>query len=302
MYERILIPTDGSEGAENAARHGIAIARAYGAHVDVLHVVDTRAYSSSLADIDALVREQEAHFKEAGEQAVETIRSLAVDVDVSADTRVETGIPHETILDYADDHDIDLIAMGTHGRTGLDRLMVGSIAERVVRTASVPVLTARRGAGAREIEAGPYEEILIPTDGSPAATAAVSHGIDLARRFDATVHALYVVDVSALAGPYDAGPVLTDLLSALEKEGEEATGDIADRAADAGVDVVTSVIEATPYRGIRDYVEEYDIDLVTMGTHGRSGFDRYVLGSVTEKTLRTVEAPVLTVRTHEDAD
>ena len=138
-----------------------------------------------------------------------------------------------------------------------------------------------------------YAEILVPTDGSPASDAAIEHAIDLADRYDARLHALYVVDGAAYSS-LEAGAEI--VVEALESEGEEATKRVADAAADADVECVSSVVSGTAYRSIQDYVDEHDIDVVVMGTHGRKGLDRYLLGSVTERVVRTSDVPVLTVR------
>ncbi|WP_418285366.1 universal stress protein [Halorubrum sp. DTA46] len=138
-----------------------------------------------------------------------------------------------------------------------------------------------------------YSEILVPTDGSPASNAAIEHAIDLAKQYDGRLHALYVVDGAAYS-TLEAGAEI--VVEALESEGKEATNRVADAANAAGVDCTTSVTTGTAYRSITDYVEEHGIDIVVMGTHGRKGLDRYLLGSVTERVVRTSEVPVLTVR------
>ncbi|TKX77970.1 universal stress protein [Halorubrum sp. SD626R] len=138
-----------------------------------------------------------------------------------------------------------------------------------------------------------YSQILVPTDGSPASDAAIEHALDLAAQYDARVHALYVVDGSAYSS-LEAGAEL--VVEALEEEGTEATDRVADAAADAGVDCETTVTTGTAYQSIRDYVESNDVDMIVMGTHGRKGLDRYLLGSVTERVVRTADVPVLTVR------
>ncbi|MFO8115637.1 MAG: universal stress protein [Halorubrum sp.] len=138
-----------------------------------------------------------------------------------------------------------------------------------------------------------YSQILVPTDGSPASDAAIEHAIDLARQYDATLHALYVVDGAAYS-TLEAGADI--VVEALESEGEEATRRVADAAESEGVDCETKVAMGTAYRSIRDYVDEHAIDMIVMGTHGRKGLDRYLLGSVTERVVRTSDVPVLTVR------
>lgn len=138
-----------------------------------------------------------------------------------------------------------------------------------------------------------YDRILLPTDGSPAAEAAIEHALDIASRYDATIHALFVVDSGAYS-TLEAGAEI--VLEALETEGERAVERVADLAEEAGVDCETRVVSGTTYRTIREYVTENDVDLVVMGTHGRRGIDRYLLGSVTERVVRTADVPVLTVR------
>lgn len=196
--------------------------------------------------------------------------------------------PHEVILEYADEHGVDLVTMGTHGRTGLDRYLVGSVTERVVRTSDVPVFTTRFGPD----ENATYENVLIPTDGSDAASAAIEHGLAIADRYDGTVHALSVVDVSSLAGSYNVAPII----EAWKDDCEQAVEAVADAAEKRDIDVATTVEQGTPYRAITNYIENEGIDLVTMGTHGRTGLERYLIGSVTTRVVRTSDVPVLTVR------
>ncbi|MFC6987768.1 universal stress protein [Haloplanus sp. GCM10025708] len=291
MYDTILVPTDGSEGAEAAARHGLNLAAAFDSQIHFLSVVDERSYSSALADLDPTVGEQREVFEQQATGAVERLEELATDPSLTCHTAVEHGIAHEAIRSYAAEHDIDLISMGTHGRTGLDRLLLGSVTERVVRTSDVPVLTARL----EPDDSLSYDQILIPTDGSESATAAIDHGIAIADRFDATVHALSVVDVSAVAGAYDVGPG-PDLFDSLEEGCERAVAAVEDECENRDVNIVTEVTRGTPYRGIQEYVDDENIDLVTMGTHGRTGLERYLIGSVTERTVRTSDVPVLTVK------
>ncbi|OYR42624.1 universal stress protein UspA [Halorubrum sp. Ib24] len=142
-----------------------------------------------------------------------------------------------------------------------------------------------------------YSHILVPTDGSPASDAAIEHAIDLAEQYDATLHALYVVDGAAYATLEAGAEIVVD---ALESEGEEATQRVADAAESAGVSCEAVVTTGTAYRSIRNYVDENDIDMIVMGTHGRKGLDRYLLGSVTERVVRTSDVPVLTVRQPSD--
>mgnify|MGYP002760544244 CR=1 FL=1 len=142
-----------------------------------------------------------------------------------------------------------------------------------------------------------YDDILVPTDGSPASDAAIDHAIDIADRYGARLHALYVVDGSAYSTLEAGSEVVID---ALESEGEQATDRVADAATAAGVETTATVTSGTAYRAIREYADEQAIDMIVMGTHGRKGLDRYLLGSVTERVVRTADVPVLTVRQPSD--
>lgn len=141
-----------------------------------------------------------------------------------------------------------------------------------------------------------YDTILVPTDDSEPAGEAVDHGIDLAASCSATLHVLSVVDSSAYAS-LDVSS--EQALDELEARAEAATGEIAETAAEAGIEAVTNVSIGTPHEQITDYAEAVDVDLIVMGTHGRTGLDRFLLGSVTERVVRAAPAPVLTVRATE---
>ncbi|ELZ71112.1 universal stress protein [Haloferax sp. Atlit-10N] len=138
-----------------------------------------------------------------------------------------------------------------------------------------------------------YREILVPTDGSRAAERAIDHALDLAKTYDARIHALYVVDTSIYTS-LDAGADV--VIDALEREGDAATRHVREAGEEAGIDVQAEVVTGTAYRSIREYIDDHDIDLVVMGTHGRTGLSHYLLGSVTERVVRTSPVPVLTIR------
>ncbi len=142
-----------------------------------------------------------------------------------------------------------------------------------------------------------YSEILLPTDGGPASQAALDHAVDHAKRYDARLHTLYVVDTTAYAS-LDAGA--QSVINALHEQGETALHAVAERAEAADVSVVSEIISGSPHKQLLSYAETNDIDLIVMGTHGRTGLDRYLLGSVTERIVRTADVPVLTVRVPED--
>lgn len=138
MYERILLPTDGSTGTAHVALQAIDLAEQYGATIHGLHVVDTDT-TSILSDIGS----NDAVLKRRGEQAVSAVEKMAEAHDVAVETAVIEGDPAESILAYADEIDADVIVAGTHGRSGVRRHLLGSVAERLVRHAECPVLTVQ---------------------------------------------------------------------------------------------------------------------------------------------------------------
>lgn len=149
-FGHVLLPTDGNDGAETAVEYALEYARAHDAELTVLYAIDpsvtTRIAGSDPASVvddepDAILLDA---LEERGQQVVDDLVERAVEAGVATvDGTVEYGQPHRVILDYADERDVDLIVMGTHGRTGLDRYLVGSVTEKVVRGSGVPVLTVR---------------------------------------------------------------------------------------------------------------------------------------------------------------
>jgi nucleotide-binding universal stress UspA family protein len=136
MLERVLIPTDGSTGTAHVAMHGIDMAEQYGADIHVIHVIDTGGLLSEDSDTKAeLTRE--------GERAVGRVEAMGRAHDLPVETTVREGEPAEEILEYADEIEADIIVAGTHGRTGVKRHLIGSVAERLVRHGTCPVTTIR---------------------------------------------------------------------------------------------------------------------------------------------------------------
>ncbi len=140
-----------------------------------------------------------------------------------------------------------------------------------------------------------YSDILFPTDGSDDSLVALDHALEIADRFDATLHVLYVADTNRDSVTTVGGEVVDALVS----EGDEVVETVADRARSRGLTVVDEVIQGDPHRTILDYASDRDIDLIVMATHGRRGLDRYLIGSVTERVVRTATVPVVTVRIDE---
>jgi nucleotide-binding universal stress UspA family protein len=140
-----------------------------------------------------------------------------------------------------------------------------------------------------------YDRILLPTDGSETMAGVIEHAVGLADHHDATLHTLYVANTASLSDlPADAG--WENVTEALHREGEEAIATIEAQAERHGIAIEPDVREGSPATEILDYADEEDCDVIVMGTHGRSGVDRLLLGSVAERVVRSSAVPVLTIR------
>lgn len=293
-YNSVLFPTDGSETAATAFAYALDVAAAHDATVHVLSVVDTGRDSVAQDDdvVDAL--EDEA------DEAVAELADRAVDRGVPVVTDVLRGDPSTAIVDHAETVNADLTVMATHGRRDLERVLLGSVTERVVNAATVPVLVVNP----EEVMADyPPKRVLVPTDGSRGAELALSAGIALAGATDAALHVLTVVERASL-GPEDSSEE-TDAGDDDAAKRNETVGAAVERARESSLDDVTgAVAHGQSYREILSYVRNREIDAVVLGTKGQTDFGRYLLGGVTAKLLRTAPVPVMTVGApaEEDSD
>ncbi|HET7324349.1 MAG TPA: universal stress protein [Halococcus sp.] len=146
-----------------------------------------------------------------------------------------------------------------------------------------------------------FNRILIPTDGSDTVIPAVETALDIAKTYDATLHVLFIVDPPpSISGTGEGFTGIDNLLDELEHEGHQITNAVAAQATDNEIEAETAVQRGNPHDDIITYATENDIDLIVMGTHGRTGVKRALLGSVTEGVVRHSEIPVLSV--HQEPD
>lgn len=283
MSNSILIPTDGEEATKPAIEHGLRIAEKTDATVHALYVVDIPPVGGESAELslEPLVSRLEAE----GKEATEDIAIQARDYGVNVRETVERGVPFQAILDYAEAHDIDMIAMGTGERGDIESFFLGSTARKVTRLSRAPVLTVR---ASKEMLSTDYESVLLAVDGTQGSQHAIKTCQQIALDFDAMVHIVYVVDSRvARAG---------SLVELMESEGEQACHDAASRMRTVGVDCTSEILRGRPAEQILSYADDHHIDCLVVGMHGRTGLDRFVMGSVAEKVVRRATKPVLTVR------
>jgi nucleotide-binding universal stress UspA family protein len=290
----ILVPTDYSDYAEHALAHAAYLADRYGADLHVLHVrVPNAPLMEGLTGLRVTPEEVCEQLHIPHETCTQSHgRGEVVEVEVAMPSAVEG------ILDYAAEHAADLVVMGSRGRTGLRRLVEGSVAERVVRRAACPVLTV----GSEAEVARPARRVLVPTDFSEFAREAVAVGAEAAAAYGAELHVLHVarpsvmppVVPSSYAGEPASAPV-TEHSPDIERS-REALARMAQDAAAAGVPTHAEVRVGDPVPTILDYAGEAEAGLLVLASHGRTGLRRLLLGSVAERVVREAPCPTLVVK------
>ncbi|THE64724.1 universal stress protein [Salinadaptatus halalkaliphilus] len=296
--DTLLIPTDGSDPAEAAAARGFDLAAQLQASVHVLSVADSSvATGAGYAGDSASIR---SRLRERASARATALQADAEERGLDATAAVREGIPANEIVGYADEHGIDGIVIGTAGRSGITRALVGSVADKVVRTATVPVVTITPEAATETTST--IESILCPTDGSESATTATHHSLSVADQLEAAVHFLSVIDSDlgdrVVALTNDDG----DPLSGLHERAETHLETLASHGQERNFEVETATRNGEPAEEIVAYADTDGIDLIAMGTAGRGGFERALVGSVTDTVIRTASVPVLTVRPDEPHD
>jgi nucleotide-binding universal stress UspA family protein len=289
----ILVAFDRTPGADAAVDEAARIALAVGAPVELVFVWQAPLdLAVPMGTISEHTQPDEME-RACGERTLHLTR-LGVS---RASHRIEPGDPAERLIALSTSGRYRLLALGTHGRTGLRRLALGSVAERVVRAARCPILTVRRSERPAVGEPRrPSGRILVASDFSASSEAALAQAIALSHAFGAQLTLVHcweppvVVDeVGAMASwMFDdsaARAMLHDKRTELERQGVAR--------------LIARLMHGPALDGILRAAEELDPDLLVMGTHGRRGIGRLVLGSVAERVVRHASCPVLTVHAAE---
>jgi nucleotide-binding universal stress UspA family protein len=287
---RILVAHDFSGHADAALRRAVAVARAAGAKLHLVHACALAIGGVAPYDVAVPGAVWEAIRAGAAERLEEIRRGVEAD-GVPATAEVSLQLPSEAVLAAAEKLGADLIALGTRGRTGLAHLALGSVAERIVRYAPCPVLAVKE-----DDAGGPPRRILAATDFSGPADGAVELAATLARQFGAELHLVhaYYIPLSAMA-PYDI-----EIPDTLIREGREAArkrlGAAADDLRGRGISATAHLEEGPACPAIVERARALGADLVVIGTHGYTGLRHALLGSVAERTLRLAPCAVLAVK------
>jgi nucleotide-binding universal stress UspA family protein len=298
---RVLFPTDFSTCAEGAFMHAAYLAQRTGAQLHVLHVVegttddpgawvqDLRITPEDLAadlDLPVPVAPDPAQTQPSGD---------AIPI-IDAEERAENAAP--AILDYAKAHDIDLIVMGTHGRRGVRRLLMGSVAEEVVRLSPCPVFTV--GGHDSATQNWTVHRIMAPVDLSDQSVRTAHHAAALAHAYGAHLDLLYVIDEAMLSVP--SFPIVgtphvapDEAKRRAQKTLKRHAKTLAETFPEIG-EIGEIVRIGRPASEIVDFAEAEGVDLLVVGSHGRSGMQRLLMGSVADQVIRTARCPVFTVK------
>lgn len=292
--QRILFATDFSNCAKQAMEHALYLASKASAELHMLHAIvlhedDPHNAAAHLTDLADVQRQLEKLATEEMKAELGTRKPKEVRVTMAQERGISAS---QVILDYANGNAIDLIVMGTHGRQGLGHFFLGSVAEKVVRLAHCPVLTIREREEPIAIEQ--VERILLPIDFSEHSKVALRHGREIAAAYGARLQLLHVVE-KPLNPPF-YGAAVVELTPEMEGKAKRAMEELEADVAGPKVDSEIHVIEGRAARDIVDFAERHDSDLIVIGTHGLTGLQHLLLGSATEKVVRTAPCPVFTVK------
>ena len=285
QINKILFPTDFSEAAHGALTHALHLTRQHDAKLYVLNVVAPEKGTGL----------------EKAEAAADPTTLMATRLQVSEPDIVDVAPVYarnqasseaDGILRYASDHGIDLIVMGTNGRRGIDRLLMGSVAEEVVQQAECPVFTVRFGGERAGQDA--HRRILVPVDFSEYGEPALGYARELAEFYGAHLDLLHVVEEDGFRLLYGTRPRAV-AASEVKAQNRQVLEEYA-RREHIQVPYSVHALIGNPNLDIVDYARLHDIDLIVIATHGRTGLQRLRMGSVAEKVVRHAPCPVFTVK------
>jgi nucleotide-binding universal stress UspA family protein len=301
MARKILVPLDGSPFAENAVAVALDAARRTGARLHLVQVHEP-ATPRSWPDGQAMYDERWDGALRARED--EYLRSLAhrcmERAGVAPVTELLDGPVAASLAGYATEMGIDRIIMTTHGRGGISRAWMGSVADALVRRASVPILLVRPKTDEADWDR-PFSlnHVLVPLDGSDLSAAILQPAVELAQLTGAQLTLLRVVlPLPFVAAPYTAGPSFNqEGASQSRVNAIQYLKAVAEPLRQRGLRVeVDTLFHTSPAIGILDYAATHSVDTIAMATHGRGGWSRVALGSVADKVMRGSMMPVLLYR------
>jgi len=304
MYRRMLVPLDGSPLAEVVLPYARALAGRFNLAVALIHVADKKDSKSLLLPRAYVDRTADRIGREVAEDPRKRSGSTKETRVAKVSGEVVVGSPAEEILRYADRSDIDLILMATHGRSGISRWVMGSVADRVLRSSRIPVLLVRAGIP-KDIANNEWPStVLVPLDGSGLAELVLPHVVALAKQPNAGTTEVTLVMICELVVPRFPSPesvagwgeiAAKDIMRS-KSSARKYLARIEKQLNDSGVEASSQVLDGQPAEEIIHYASKKAFSLIAMTTHGSSGLSRWAYGSVAEKVLLAASSPILLVR------
>ena len=289
MYKKILVPVDFA----HASLWGLDLARHIlpeGGELRLLYVLD----ESSLSPMRGIFKVSEV--EERGKEELEKLEQALHGSGIQATTTIRKGHVTHEVQEEAREWGADALTIGSHGRKGLTRLLLGSVAERLLREVELPTFVVKSEPTSKPAC------IAFATDFSDASVGAFTAFQDALQSLEAKGVILHVIDEDAWL--LQASMVATSIpldLEPIEKKAKESLAERVGLVKAAGFDCKGELLNGSPWDKIEEYTQAEGVDLLVLGTHGYRGYERFVLGSVAQKVLRTVSCPVLVVP-HPGAD
>ena len=292
MYDRILVPLDGSGPAEMALPYAIEIAARAGSTLVLMSVCETPG-----SETERLYR---TYLEQARTRVISRLQEGDTEKHASVRTEVHSGKPADELLGYSEQYNAGLIIMASRGRSGKSEWPLGNIAAKMLRATRVPVLLIRTPAAETAIRKKELiKKILLPLDGSRLGESALPAAEDLAELMGAELGLLHVMQsmypLTIMEGTMLQKPVREDD-ETTRADAKAYLAAAAGRLRNKTLTLSTDVVSGQPADWIVKYAEFNQVDLIAMATHGRSGIGRWAFGSVTDKVLHAGNMPVLVVR------
>jgi nucleotide-binding universal stress UspA family protein len=294
-FERILCPTDFSRFSFRAADYAVALARHYDGEVHFLHVIpqvlmhpDQYPYLAQPVLPDPEVRERAL-------ERLDAFVALSRAEGVRTRFSLAEGAPVGSILSAATSDSSDLICLGTHGREGVERLVLGSVAEKVLRKSSCPVLTVSQGREERTSQPAAFESILCAVDFSTLSLKAVEYCLSLAQEAGGRLVLFNAIEWVPDEPLWESTATLAEYRAQMEEEVRKRLSEIVPADVRNWCEVDTVVRSGKPYREILSVAGDSKIDLIVMGVRGRNPLDVMLFGSTAQHVVRHAVCPVLTI-------
>lgn len=302
MFKKVLIPLDGSPFAEGVLTY-IPLFVSEETELSLLQVVVPQNSYYYMASADGMVIPPPLDVERLEEDVQRYLKGIKGELrgmGYRANAQVANGDVAAAICDRADAQEADLIAMTTHGRSGVSRWLLGSIAERVIRNAKQPILLVRTET--QKCSQTAIQRILVPLDGSELAEVALPHAQRLAQDHGASlllVQSIEPVEQMSMEPMTMTMDFQLEISENWRKVAQHYLEGIQQQLEREGLSSDTLVVDGAPANAILDLAEAQKVDLIAMSTHGRSGLNRWVFGSVADKVLRHAKCPLLVIRAKE---